>query len=166
MRHPFHRVHLWTLLIMVGSFAVFYNQRSNLTGFFVGKFVTELGWLPPDWIYSELVMGVMGSVAIISGWVFTKLHGWRSKSKPTEDLMEIKGIMQTLSQNIDTLNTNIYNQFVYFNPVLKEDGLHWELTEEGLIKLRAAKETVAQKRMLVEEKERELKQLQDMEIST
>jgi len=166
MKLPFRKVHLYNLLVISISFGLYYLFRNRLTSGFVGIFVNDLHWLPPNWIYNELVVGLFGIEACFNGWVFSRVHGWRHKSKDTpKELIELSPKIDTLNTNIKSLNENVWNLFKYFNPVLERNGLRFELDEVGAITLREAAVQVEQKRKAIAEEKRKLQDLENIELT-
>ena len=161
MRHPFHRVHLYTLIILIIQCVTFYLFRRRLTTGIVSLIVPPF---PADWQYHELIPASLWLFAGFNTWAYSKLHGWRSKSKPTKALVELETTMQTLSGNITTLNENVWSLFKYFNPVLEQNGLRFELDDVGKITLRDAAAQVERKQQLVKEKKRELEDAENIQV--
>ena len=162
MRHPFRRVYLWTLIILSVQCVAFYLFRNRLTQAFIASAVPPF---PADWHYNELVPAVLWLFASFNTWIFSKAYGWRHKSKPDQAIKEIIPLIDSLSTNISTLNENVWNLFRTFNPLIEQYGVRWEIDEMKLIQLREIAHTVDVKAKLLQEKRRELDDLEKAQVT-
>ena len=162
MRHPFHRVHLWTLLILIIQCVSFYLFRRRLTNGIVSLIVPPF---PADWQYHELIPASLWLFAGFNTWAFSKLHGWRTKSEPSKEKEDLLAMLKLVNPNMESLNENVWNLFRTFNPLIEQYGVRWELDEMKLIKLREIAHTIDVKGKMLEEKKRELKDLENIEVT-
>ena len=168
MRHPFRRVHLYTLAVGFVSFAVLYAVRTQLTTHFVNVINPSPLWFwMENWQHTEFVTALIGLLTGFNMYFFSRMHGWRHKSRETpQQLVDISPKLDTLNSNIQSLNENIYSTFKYFNPVLEEHQLRFDLTQEGLISLREAKTKIDTKNKIVQHHKDKIEQLEEAEIDT
>lgn len=121
---------------------------------------------PADWHYNELLPAALWLFAAFNSWVFSKAYGWRHNATPDKALTELVPLIDTLITHISTLNENVWNLFRSFNPLIEQYGVRWELDELKLIKLREIAHAIEVKGTLLEEKRRELKDLETVEVTT
>ena len=161
MRHPFHRVHLWTLLILLIQCVSFYLFRRRLTNAIVAVAVPPL---PADWVYPELIPASLWLFAGFNSWFFSKLYGWRKRSEPSKELQKLVPLLEQFIQRVDILNQNVYNMFKWFNPIVKKNGVEFVFDNLGEIKLSEATHLVAATQEEREKASKRLGELQNIEV--
>jgi len=124
--------------------AFLYNQRVNLgtgvTSYLQGTFLWDLieKWQLTEWLSHF----VWGPIALSGAFIYNKVRNNRRKgNQPNEfndNVLALNQRIDKFAEQITTLNENIFDLYKYFNPVLTESGVLFEMDEIGKIRIRDA----------------------------